>query len=188
MAQRLPGLYLTDIIQSPVKMALDTNCKQKSALCLLFGFTASSPTTAKLGEDTSRIKLPSLIQLYTLQVLWTSCPHSSFSPRKYVSPFLDLLHPCFFVFSPIPFPTSGLLAVVSAPVHLLRARWLGGLSRPRVWTCSQGPSTWHMAAGTRGKQSERDWHPSLHWTVVPAGASTEQQSDTRNTTTGKNKF
>ncbi len=41
-----------------------------------------------------------------------------------------------------------------------------------------------MAAGAGRKQSERDRHPSLHWTVVPAGAGADQQPDTGNTTTG----
>lgn len=43
-----------------------------------------------------------------------------------------------------------------------------------------------MAAGAGRKQSEPDWDPSLHWTVVPARAGADQQPDTRNTTTGRN--
>lgn len=44
-----------------------------------------------------------------------------------------------------------------------------------------------MAAGAGRKQSEPDWHASLHWTVVPACAGAGQQPDTGNTTTGRNK-
>lgn len=44
-----------------------------------------------------------------------------------------------------------------------------------------------MAAGARKKQSECDRHPSLHRTVVLAGAGAHQQPDRGNPTTGKNK-
>lgn len=43
-----------------------------------------------------------------------------------------------------------------------------------------------MAPGAGWKQSEPDWHASLHWTVVSACAGADQQPDKGNTTTGGN--
>lgn len=45
-----------------------------------------------------------------------------------------------------------------------------------------------MAARAGRKQSEPDWHSSLHWSLVTACVGANQQPDTRNTTKGRNYF